>query len=381
MDNNELKTTEQVNEISKITDDETSFVTEEPDAIDDAVSMPDENVEEEAQSSVQKSVRFSKGKKAAGITCGVILLLLIVGIAVVIGLFYHFYSLMDITHGDEIRYNDNVSFSDEELSEVPKGEVIISGADIYIDKAVTNILLIGTDERSEDFNVNARADSIMVLSMNSRTNQIKLVSLERGMLVNIPGRKNDILTHTFRYGGANLLMETVRTHFQLDVNKYIRVNLSMFQRLIDEVDGVDITLTAQEAYGLNTPNFNTWPLERKVYEGENHFNGYEALQYARMRWIDSDWQRIERQRNVINSIKKKMSGMSVSELNDLSEKCLPYVQTNLSSLEFANLMLNIPQYIGSEMEQMTIPEKGTYRDLGHVDFEQNTFILRQFLYE
>ena len=85
-----------------------------------------------------------------------------------------------------------------ELSEIPSGAVEIEDGEIYSDKDVLNILLIGTDERTKKFSKNARADSIMILSLNRSKKTVKLVSLERGMLVSIPGREDDILTHTFR---------------------------------------------------------------------------------------------------------------------------------------------------------------------------------------
>ena len=325
--------------------------------------------------------RYSVAKKAGCISCSVVMLILFAIIGTATAVFYHYYNLMDFSDSDEVVIDTNVTFSDAELSEVPDGKVQVGDGDIHSDGSVTNLLLIGTDERSKKFSKNARADSVMLLSLNRNTHSVRLVSLERGMVVSIPGRKDDILTHTFRYGGSGLLMKTVRTHFKVDVDKYVRVNLSMFSKLVDEVGGVDIELTQEEAYGLNTPNYNTWKLGRKVHEGVNHLNGYEALQYTRLRWIDSDFKRIERQRKVIVAIKSNISGMTVSELGDLAEECLPYFQTNLNALEFAGLLSDLPIYYDSEVEQLTIPASGTYKTLGNVDFEENAEILNAFLYD
>ena len=321
-------------------------------------------------------------KKIGCISCsGVLILTLILAITVT-SIFYHYYNLMDFNDEEEISINDRVTFSDYEISEIPDGDVEIDESDVFKNKGVCNILLIGTDDRTKKFSTNARADSIMILSLDNNHKKIRLVSLERGMLVRIPGRENDILTHTFRYGGSKLLMETVRTHLKVDVDKYIRVNFAMFQKLIDEVGGVDIILDKQEVYGLNTyPNHNTWKLKRKVHEGLNHLDGYEALQYARLRWIDDDFHRIERQRKVILAIKENLNDLTVSDLKDISSDCLPYVQTNLTAVEFAGLLIKIPGYIQNEAEQMTIPQKGTYKTLGHVDFAENAMILNDFLYD
>ncbi len=316
----------------------------------------------------------SKGKKYRKtavyvlVTC---LLLLVAAFGAATGVFYHYYSLMAV--GDKHEdYSHVVSLTDEEKGQIPEGTVNLPEKDIYSQKDVTNILLIGTDERTEKFDPYARADSIMVLSLNKKTNAVKLVSLERGMLVKIPNQRDDILTHTFHYGGAKLVMETVRTHFNLDVDRYVRVNFAVFEKLVDEVGGVDVTLTRAEAAEISG--------DCKLKEGVNHLDGSTALKYARLRQIDSDWERVKRQRKIINSIKNNMKGQSVGELNTIANQCLPYVQTNLSSVEFADLLIRMPDYVNGEFYQMTIPKKGTFKGLGNVDFKANSKILRDFIY-
>lgn len=288
--------------------------------------------------------------------------------------FARYYSLMDTSETD-CDYDNVVSITDSSLAEVSDRDIRLPEEEVYSDRDVTNILLIGTDERTKDFDPYARADSIMVLSLNQKSHSVRLVSLERGMTVSIPGRKNDLLTHTFHYGGAKLVMKTVRTHFNLDTERYIRVNFSVFEKLVNTVGGVDITLTAKEAEALNGI------LTQKVTEGGNHLDGAGALQYARLRSIDSDWGRVKRQRKVIASIKKKMKKQSLGELDDIATACLPYVQTNLTSLEFADLLLNLTNYANGDFKEMTIPKKGTFNGLGDVDFEANSRILRNFLYK
>lgn len=301
-----------------------------------------------------------------------IVLLLLIGAGV--GIFLHYYLLMD-TDNHDYDYSKVVSITDEETEEVPGGNVALPGENIYSDNNVVNILLIGTDERTEEFDPYARADTIMILSLNKKTHAVKLVSLERGMTVRPPGQKNDLLNHTFHYGGAKLVMETVRTHFNLDTERYIRVNFSVFEKLIDYIGGVDISLSAEEADALN----KLWTAQ--VTEGKNHLDGSSALQYVRLRSIDSDWKRIKRQRKVIASIKSGFKDKSIQELDQIANDCLPYVQTNLNSMEFANLLINMTGYVNGDFKEMTLPKTGMYNGLGNVDFEANSCILREFLYE
>lgn len=314
------------------------------------------------------------GKKVKSIVVALVILVILVSGAAV-GIFFHYYSLMDNGTSYNYNYQISTSFSDEDSNIELPDEDIVSSED------VVNILLIGTDERSAEFDYKSRADTIMIISLNNANGKIKLISIERGMTVKIPGRKDDLLTHTFRYGGSDLLISTVRTHLNVDVDKYVRINMQVFQKLIDEIGGVDITLTEEEVYGLNTPNFNTWELDREVSVGVNHLNGYEALQYARLRWIDDDAHRTERQRNVIEAVKQKIKELSIVDLAGVAEECLPYVQTNLSSLDFANLLISIPNFLESDFQQMTIPKSGTYTNLKNVNFKANSKMLREFIYE
>ena len=134
-------------------------------------------------------------------------------------------------------------------------------------------------------------------------------------------------------------------------------------------------------------NFYT---QRECYvAGQNHLDGRAAITYARCRKIDSDWRRIERQRNVIQAALSKTKHLSVAEMNELLNDILPLIQTNLTEWEITNLLIYVPQYQGAVIEQMTIPVRGSYgsmtgmggRSLFSVDFETNAKILRDFIYD
>lgn len=185
---------------------------------------------------------------------------------------------------------DEENRMNEAIADLEEKDAIDATGEIYKDKRFLNILLIGTDERAENFSENARGDSCMIMSIGKKDGSLKLASLERGMGVPILEGKYkgqyDWLTHTFRYGGADLMMREVRECFKVDVERYIRVNFATFKKGIDAVGGIDITLTAAEAaYISNTGHSCT--------AGVNHLDGETALVYARCRHIDSDWHRIE----------------------------------------------------------------------------------------
>ena len=282
---------------------------------------------------------------------------------------------------------DEESRMDEAIADLEEKDAVDATGEIYKDKRFLNILLIGTDEHTENFSENARGDSCMIMSIGKKDGSLKLASLERGMGVPILEGKYkgqyDWLTHTFRYGGADLMMREVRECFKVDVERYIRVNFATFKKGIDSVGGIDITLTAAEAAYLNK---NT---VRKIYsEGQSHLDSVAALSYARCRHIDSDWHRIQRQRNVIQAVVTKTKNLSIGELNTLLNNVLPLVQTNLTRLEITELLLSAPKYRGVQIKQMTVPISGSYggmrglggRSLFSVDFDTNAKALREFIY-
>lgn len=282
---------------------------------------------------------------------------------------------------------DEESRMNEAIADLEEKDAIDATGEIYKDKRFLNILLIGTDEHTENFSENARGDSCMIMSLGKKDGSLKLASLERGMGVPILDGKYkgqyDWLTHTFRYGGADLMMREVRECFKVDVERYIRVNFTTFKKGIDSVGGIDITLTAAEAAYVNAGT------GRKTYTaGANHLDSTAALVYARCRKIDSDWHRIERQRNVIQAVVTKTKDLSIGELNTLLNNVLPLVQTNLTRLEITELLLSAPKYRGVQIKQMTVPISGSYggmrglggRSLFSVDFDTNAKELRKFIY-
>lgn len=257
--------------------------------------------------------------------------------------------------------------------------------DVYKDEDVLNVLLIGTDERHDEFHENARADSMMILSLNFKSNTIKLASLARNIPVYVPDLgQNDLLTHIFRYGGADLLLEYVREYLRVDVDRYVRTNFYTFEKLIDSVGGVDVELTLDEAKGLN----NEHPLgtnaitKARVHEGKNHLSGYDALQYARIRYIDDDYHRIIRQRNIVMNVIKSSKGMSANELNNALKTVAPLIRTNFTQNEIKSLVYRLSAFLtGVDIENISIPESNQVMRDGIYTHDKYSVILKDFLYD
>lgn len=270
----------------------------------------------------------------------------------------------------------------------------IPDSEVFEDENVLNILLIGTDERTNEFNTNARSDSMIIVSIDKEKNTVKLVSLERGIAAPVlEGQyegKYDWLTHIFRYGGSELLMKTVEYCFKINVDHYVRVNFNSVKQVVDAIGGIDVELTKAEAgyLGKSYEKNSSTGTQEPLKEGLNHLDGGNALAYARLRRIDSDWQRVGRQRTVILAVVDALKGSSLLRLNELADEVLPLIQTNLTKIEIAELILYAPNFLQAEFDQMTIPKQGTYRGMTvmggrgsfAIDFEVNNAILHEFLY-
>ena len=274
----------------------------------------------------------------------------------------------------------------EAIKALEEMEAIAATGDIFADSDVFNVLLIGTDERTSEFSTNARGDACLLLSLNKTDGSVHLISFERGMGMPILAGQYegqyDWLTHTFRYGGADLMMREIRECFKVQVDKYVRVNFGTFIKGIEAVGGVDIELTqAEVTYFRDGCHWN-------FRVGTNHLNGEQALAYARLREIDTDWTRIQRQRRVVQAAWDRVADMSVLELNNLLNEIFPMVQTNLTEADLAQLLLVAPGLRGATAEQMTIPKEHTYgsmvgmdgRSMFAVDFDLNSRALQEFIY-
>lgn len=341
--------------------------------------------------------KAEKEKKKGGTTKKVLLIVLALLLALVLagGLYVHskYAQMYDDgeAEGDVEQVDQNLSDAmDSATAELEEKESIYYDGDVLASKDVFNVLLIGTDERTNgEYSDNARGDSCILASINTsgEVPVISLVSLERGMGMSIPWGQYegqyDWLTHLFRYGGAKMMMAAVEDAFKVQVDYYARINFGGFEQVVNAVGGVTVYLDEAEAR-----YFIDGHIDYGAVVGPNRLDGRRALAYARLREIDSDWQRIQRQREVIFSVLDQCRELSLTELNELADVILPLIKTNIPEGKIAELLLLLPQLPNAQTQQATVPQHGTYggmtglggRSLFAVDFETNAKFLHEFLY-
>lgn len=240
---------------------------------------------------------------------------------------------------------------------------------------IINILLLGTDMRLPGTSDPGRADVTMLCSLDPKAGTIKLVSFERGIYVPIPGREDDLLTHAYHWGGAELSQSIISQCFSLELAGYAQVDFEAFVAIVDGIGGVDLELTAVEAAALSR-GVGSYGLST----GTNHLNGREALYYCRLRAPDDDWQRQQRQRNCITACVHQIKDLNLSQWNELADTILPYVHTNLSRDTLLSLLLQAPKLLGSSPEQLQVPDKNASFGYIACDFEYEHRKISNFLY-
>lgn len=196
----------------------------------------------------------------------------------------------------------------------------------FLDDDLLNILLVGQDARPGEGR--QRSDSIIVCSINLETKEVSLISFLRDLYVEIPGSSPNKLNTPYVYGGFELLKDTLYRNFGITIDGCFEVNFDGFESVIDIVGGVDIKLTAAEARVVGGG----------AVEGKNHLNGEQALTYSRIRKLDSDFTRTERQRNVLMSALKCARGLSFKEVSALASEMLPHMTTDLSRLQIMSML-------------------------------------------
>jgi LCP family protein required for cell wall assembly len=224
---------------------------------------------------------------------------------------------------------------------------------IIQNKDMVNFLLVGQDRRPGQGR--QRADTMIVVTINKRTNTITLTSFMRDLYVDIPGYKFNKMNAAYERGGFGMLCETLLTNFGVTIDGCVEVDFDGFANIINMIGGVDIVLSAAEAKDLN--NTYQWGLK----EGLNHLDGVQALGYSRTRNIGSDFGRTERQRKVILAIIEKAKTLSLSELERLLSGALPMVSTTMTSREIMTYARELfPILTKANMQTLRIPASGTY---------------------
>lgn len=256
-------------------------------------------------------------------------------------------------------------------------------------EGITNVLLVGVDGIDFDEKYQ-RSDSMIIATLDSNKEKVKLTSLYRDTLVYIPGYGEEKMNLAFSLGGPELVMETIKYNFDVNIEKYIMINFAGFEAIIDQIGGVEIDVKEYQLHELNkyigqATGGGDCPVEKA---GLQILNGKQALSYARIRkGVGDDYERTERQREVLFKVAEKLQKTDVIKYFSIANKMLDYLRTNIGIMDGLNMAYTISKFSNLETEQLSIPVQELCVDEEvngnmalRMDRYENALILNDFIF-
>ena len=284
----------------------------------------------------------------------------------------------------------------------------VSVADLSINEELSdewiNVLLLGTDERK--LTDKGRTDTMIICSVNRNTGKVKLSSIQRDLAVDFAELGYSSLgvqraNSANFFGGPEMAMKMVNEMFGMNVQNYVLVNFFGFQDAVNAVGGITLDITENEMNKINVAqkqvatfavgsgmDISGWDNEDLTTYGPNtRLNGQQALGYARIRKLDSDFGRSDRQRKVLIAMLEEVKQKSAVEIAQLGATMMPYLSTNMNLNDIMNVAMVVLQ-ADMEVDTMRLPVNGSYLQekrggqdmLWDCDFVQNEQELYQFIY-
>lgn len=285
-----------------------------------------------------------KGRKRKRGCWRILLVLLLIIFGILFYIYYELKQTSDTIHSDVD--DDRIIHTSREDDQLD------------LDGDAFSILLLGIDtdddragEGSTD-KMQGRSDTIMVMTVNPKTEKTTLLSIPRDTYTEIVGKGfEDKINHAYAYGRAAMSMNTVQNLLDIPIDYYVSVNMEGIQQIVDAVGGIDITPSMtfnQSGYSFT--------------EGQPmHMDGAQALAYSRMRYEDpqGDYGRQSRQREVVlTTLSKVASFNSILNYQSVLDTMEDNVMTNLTFNDMVDMFLNYQSSLNN-IEELQLSGYGT----------------------
>ncbi len=317
--------------------------------------------EEVSPAPVASPAANKKRGKAGKILRGIIIILLVLILATVVGAYFYLdHMLSNVSENqqssavEEWKGMDELVESFNPIIENEKSE-IGSYKDMvkkwYYNGTpassthVLNVLLIGEDTRDDEIaEEDTRADSAIIVSVNIDTQEITLTSILRDSYCyyevtegDEKSGKFDKINAAMSDGGIDCYIRAVEHLFKINIDNYAIVNFTSFEKIIDSLGGVDVELTAAEIKEINNHPDRYGGVVIDGDAGMLHLDGSQALAYCRIRKIDSDVVRGDRQKTVLLQLFEKAKTASTLKSAEVVNDLLPYVKTGFTKSEIIGI--------------------------------------------
>lgn len=213
----------------------------------------------------------------------------------------------------------------------------------------TTIALFGGDSREGELGAGTHADTIMIVSIDNETKEVKLISVYRDLLVKSLDGELGKANSAYFYGGPKEAINMLNQNFDLDIEDYVAVDFTAMADVVDMLGGIEIDVTDAEAQEMNNYIGETAQVVGKeatrVKGGLQTLDGVQAVTYSRIRKnVGGDYGRTERQRVVIQKLTEKVKETDLSTLNDIVDTVFSQISTSFDLKEIINLAAGVFQY-------------------------------------
>ena len=313
--------------------------------------------------------KLSKGKKIALIT-GAVLLVLIVAIVLFVMSKFQKLDTQEIKK-EEIHINE---FEEEEVG-----------------VGYTNFVLFGGDSRKGEVEKNLNTDTIIIVSLNNETKEVKMVSVYRDTLLDTGNNSIRKCNSAYAAGGPAQAINMLNKNLDLNIQQYVTVDFGAVSDVVDMLGGIEVDVSEAEWRAVNKYIDETGMVAGKkanhmTHAGLQTLDGVQATTYARIRkGVGDDYARTERQRLVIQKVFEKALTANFSTLNKIIDKVFPQVSTNLSMTEILKYAKDVTKYkivetsgFPFEKGSGTVPGRGSC--VFPITLKKNVSLLHEFLY-
>ena len=235
-----------------------------------------------------------------------------------------------------------------EISEIKTNDIAVDAEEQM--KGYWTIAIFGVDARDNSIEKSTNSDVIILCNVNRDTGEIKLVSVYRDSYLNINDSGSYAkINQAYFVGGPKQAVEALNRNLDLQIQDYMTFNWKAVANAIDVLGGVDIELSKAEFYYINS--FITETVKatgigshQLTHDGMNHLDGVQAVAYGRLRLMDTDYARTERQRKVIAQAFEKSKQADLQTLLNLIGAVFPQVSTSIGVDDLVSNAKNISRF-------------------------------------
>ena len=254
------------------------------------------------------------------------------------------------------------------------------------------IAIFGVDSRNSSVGKGNNSDVNILCNIDQGTGEIRLVSVYRDSYLNI-GDKNTYnkINAAYMQGGPEQAVKALNKNLDIDIDDYATFNWKAVADAINILGGIDVEITKSEFYYINAfiaetvkaTGVASKPLKSA---GMNHLDGVQAVAYGRLRLMDTDYARTERQRKIISLAFEKMKKADWATINNIVQTVFPQVATSIDINDLLKTGRNITRYhltettgFPSERREKKMGRKGAC--VIPQTLESNVIELHQFLFD